>query len=116
MDILKLIEAVQQARAAYGSDSVQYKEALCDFGIEVARQKKVAKLKEASHKLEYSERNYQLRETIKTDAERCRIVEHDMAQEILEVSKIKAEATELSEMYRAFRILLPKNEYSTDVF
>ena len=31
MDILKLIEAVQQARAAYGSDSVQYKEALCDF-------------------------------------------------------------------------------------
>lgn len=116
MTILEHIELVNETRKNAWSDSQAFKEALCDFGIEVAKIKKAFKLKKAKHKMEYGERNYNLRETIKTDAERCRIIDHDMQQEVLDIAVADAEATELNDIYWAFRTLLPKNEYNTDTF
>lgn len=111
-----MIEAIQQARTTYGSDSIQYKDALCDFGIEVARVSKAAKLARAAHKSSYAIRYNELRETIKTDAERCRVIDFELLEEIENLKKLEAESEELNAIYRAFRILLPKNEYTTDTF
>lgn len=116
MTTLEHIELINQIRKNAGSDSQAFKEALCDFWIEVAKTSKAAKLARVSHKSAYAIRYNELRDTIKTDAERCRVIDFELLEEIENIKKLEAESEELNAIYRAFRILLPKNEYTTDTF
>lgn len=116
MTTLEHIELINQIRQNAGSDSQAFKEALCDFWIEVAKVSKAAKLARASHKTDYALKYNELRESIKTDAERNRVIEFDLMDDIQKYKTLEAESEELNAIYRAFRILLPKNEYTTDTF
>lgn len=116
MTTLEHIELINKIRQDKWSDSQAFKEALCDFWLEVAKISKAAKLARAEHKTNYATKYNELRDSIKTDAERNRVVEFDLLDEIQKYKTLEAESEELNAIYRAFRILLPKNEYTTDTF
>lgn len=116
MTTLEHIELINQIRQNAWSDSLAFKEALCDFWIEVAKITKASKLARASTKASYAIKYEWLRDSIKTHAERDRMVEFSLVDDIKNYRDLEAESENLNSIYWSFKILLPKNEYTTDTF
>lgn len=102
----KLIIALQEAEQV-GVESFEFKQALHDYWLELARLTHKAKITKAKHKTNCSIMYNDLRATIKTDAERCRVIDYELRDDIEEYKLLEAEAEQYSDIYWSFKLLIP---------